>query len=54
MERTPEGGILFPPDQLEVGGRCSVYAVDQTGKMRVAEIQLPRRTPQASADETGV
>ena len=38
MERTPEGGILFPPDQLEVGGRCSVYAVDQTGKMRVAEI----------------
>ena len=45
MERTPEGGILFPPDQLEVGGRCSVYAVDQTGKMRVAEIQLPRRTP---------
>ena len=41
MERTPEGGILFPADQLAAGGRCSVYVVDQTGRMRVAEVRLP-------------
>ena len=41
MERTPEGGLLFPPEQLAAGGRCSVYAVDQTGRMRVAEVRLP-------------
>ena len=41
MERTLEGGICFPPDQLAAGGRCSVYAVDQTGRMRVAEVRLP-------------
>ena len=41
MERTPEGCILFPADQLAAGGRCSVYAVDQTGRMRVAEVRLP-------------
>ena len=52
MERTSEGGILFPPDQLEAGGRCSVYAVDQTGKMRVAEIHLPHRAPRQPSDET--
>ena len=40
MERTPEGGLLFPPEQLAAGGRCSVYAVDQTGRMRVAEVRL--------------
>ena len=34
MERTSEGGLLFPPEQLAAGGRCSVYAVDQTGRMR--------------------
>ena len=27
--------------QLAAGGRCSVYAVDQTGRMRVAEVRLP-------------
>ena len=27
--------------QLAVGGRQSVYAVDQTGSMRVAEVRLP-------------
>ena len=41
MERTPEGGLIFPPEQLAAGGRCSVYAVDQTGRMRVAEVRLP-------------
>ena len=41
MERTPEGGLLFPPEQLAAGGRCSVYAVDQPGRMRVAEVRLP-------------
>ena len=24
MERTPEGGLLFPPEQLAAGDRCSV------------------------------
>ena len=41
MERTEAGSICFPPEQLAVGGRCSVYAVDQTGQMRVAEVRLP-------------
>ena len=41
MERTPDGGLCFPPEQLAAGGRCSVYAVDQTGRMRVAEVRLP-------------
>lgn len=40
-----EGGIIFPPEQLAKGGRCSVYAVDQTGSMRVADVRLP--TPPA-------
>lgn len=46
MECTAEGGILFPQDLLESGGRCGVYAVDSTGTMRVAEIRLPRRAPE--------
>ena len=41
MERTPDGGLCFPSEQLAAGGRCSVYAVDQTGRMRVAEVRLP-------------
>ena len=45
MERTERGGLLFPPEQLAEGGRCSVYAVDQTGTMRVAEIRLPAAPP---------
>lgn len=45
MECTAEGGILFPQDLLEAGGRYSVYAVDGTGSMRVAEIRLPRHEP---------
>lgn len=45
MGHTAEGGILFPPEQLAQGGRCSVYAVDQTGTMRVAEVRLPAPPP---------
>ena len=41
MRRTEDGGIQFTPEQLAVGGRQSVYAVDQTGSMRVAEVRLP-------------
>ena len=41
MRRTPQGGVAFTPEQLAVGGRCIVYAVDQTGTMRVAELRLP-------------
>ena len=53
MERTPEGGIRFPAAQLAAGGRCSVYAVDQTGAMRVAEVRLPkpRPAPEKSASQ---
>ena len=48
MERTESGGIRFLPEQLEAGGRYSVYAVDQTGTMRVAEVRLPTpKTPKA-------
>ena len=46
MERTAEGGVRFPAEQLASGGRCSVYAVDQTGSMRVAEVRLPAPKPQ--------
>ena len=41
-----EGGVRFPAEQLASGGRCSVYAVDQTGSMRVAEVRLPTPKPQ--------
>ncbi len=41
----PEGGIRFPAAQMAEGGRCSVYAVDQTGTMRVAEVRLPKPKP---------
>ncbi|MGN0707650.1 MAG: hypothetical protein ACI4JC_06575 [Faecalibacterium sp.] len=57
MERTAGGGILFPPRQLEQGGKCSVYAVDQSGSMRVAELRLtpmqrPVADPAQAAPET--
>lgn len=45
MERTRDGGIRFPTAQMAEGGRCSVYAVDQTGTMRVAEVRLPKPKP---------
>ena len=45
MERTPEGGIRFPEKIMAAGCRCSVYAVDQTGAMRVAEVRLPKPRP---------
>ena len=45
MERTRDGGIRFPAAQMAEGGRCSVYAVDQTGTMRVAEVRLPKPKP---------
>ncbi len=41
MERTATGGVMFPADVVESGGKCSVYAVDQAGIMRVAEARLP-------------
>ena len=41
MERTAGGSVRFGPEQLAQGGRYSVYAVDQTGSMRVAEVRLP-------------
>ena len=40
-----DGGIRFPAAQMAEGGRCSVYAVDQTGTMRVAEVRLPKPKP---------
>ncbi len=39
----------FPPELLAAGGRCSVYAVDQTGTMRVAEVRLPKPKPPGTA-----
>ena len=49
MRHAEDGGIQFTPEQLAVGGRQSVYAVDQTGSMRVAEVRLP--TPPAPAKQ---
>ena len=46
-ERTRTGGLLICPEQLDRGGPCSVYAVDQTGAMRVAELHLPKPAPAA-------
>ena len=43
--RTEDGGVQFPPELLAAGGRYSVYAVDQTGAMRVAEVRLPKPRP---------
>ena len=45
MERTEDGGVRFLPEVLAAGGRFSVYAVDQTGRMRVAEVRLPKPRP---------
>ena len=45
MERTEDGGVRFLPEVLAAGGRFSVYAVDQTGRMRVAEVRLPKPHP---------
>ena len=45
MSRTEDGGVQFPPEQVAAGGRYSVYAVDQTGQMRVAEVRLPVPKP---------
>ena len=50
MERTEAGGLHFPAEAAQTGGRCCVYAVDQTGKMRVAEILLPHPAGTAGAD----
>ena len=52
MERTPEGGIRFTAAQRAAGGRCSVYAVDQTGTMRVAEVRLPKPKPAPGPAQT--
>ena len=43
--RTEDGGVQFPPELLAAGGRCSVYAVDQTGTMQFAEVRLPAPPP---------
>lgn len=51
MSRTVDGGIAFPAEQLAAGGRCSVYAVDQTGTMRVAEVRLPAPPPPESSSD---
>lgn len=50
MERTAAGGIRFPAGMVQTGGRCCVYAVDQTGRMRVAEILLPHPAGTAGAE----
>ena len=49
--RTEDGGVQFPPELLAAGGRYSVYAVDQTGTMRVAEVRLPKPTPVPASTE---
>ena len=43
--------MQFPPELLAAGGRCSVYAVDQTGTMRVAEVRLPKPKPVPASTE---
>lgn len=45
LEKTAEGGIRFSAEQLAAGGRYSVYAVDQTGRMRVAKSETPGAAP---------
>ena len=51
MERTRTGGFRFPSEQTDAGGRCSVYIVDQTGTMRVAEVRLPKPKPAPASTE---
>ena len=43
--------VDFPPELLAAGGRYSVYAVDQTGTMRVAEVRLPKPKPVPASTE---
>ena len=51
MKRTAAGGVCFPQEVAQAGWRCSIYAVDQTGSMRVAEVQLPRPAAQQTPAE---
>jgi hypothetical protein len=41
IEKTAEGGICLPEELCTPGAHFSIYAVDETGAMRVAELQLP-------------
>jgi PII-like signaling protein len=41
LEKTPAGGIRLPDELRRPGARYTVFAVDEAGAMRVAELQLP-------------
>jgi len=52
IEPLPDGGIKLPAALLTPGARYTVYAVDETGAARVAELRLPGTPPKPPADES--
>ena len=45
IERTLEGGVRLPAEMLKPGARYTLFAVDSTGVLQVAELQLPAKLP---------
>ncbi len=43
IEKTPGGGIRLPDELRKPGARYTIFAVDATGSMWVAELQLPNQ-----------
>ena len=51
LQGSAAGGICLPPEYITPGARYSIYAVDETGSLRVAELRLPGTPPAPPAAE---
>ena len=51
LEPLNDGGVKLPAALLTPGARYTVYAVDETGAARVAELRLPGTPPKPPAEE---
>lgn len=45
LQTSAEGGVCLPPELMTPGARYSIYAVDEAGSLRVAELRLPGTPP---------
>lgn len=51
LEVTADGGFRLPSELMTPGARYSIFAVDETGSLRVAELRLPGTPPPPPAVE---